>query len=82
MHDESEVCDVKETSFRPCALDTGKSCIPREIRSDLNFLLSLSGIGIVVSPYTPGILHECQNKGVAEIAIRKRMKTKSKIFVG
>ena len=78
MRDESELCNVKEVSFRPSAVDTGKSCIPREIPSDLKFFFRYAH---GCTP-TPGILHECQNKGVARIAIRKRMKRKSENSVG
>ncbi len=79
MRDQLRRCHGKEVSGHPSALDTRKSCIPKEILSDFKFFFR---DGIVVSPHTPGILHECQNKGVAEIAIRKRMKRKSENFVG
>src|SRR6266702_1427442 len=58
MRDESELCNVKEVSFRPSAVDTGKSCIPREIPSDLKFFFRYA----MVVPPTPGILYEGKNR--------------------
>ncbi len=73
MRDELELCYVKEVSGRRSVVDTGKSCIPTEIPSDLKFFFSY---GIVAPPH-PRSLYEFKNKGVARIAIRKRMKRKS-----
>jgi len=78
MRDELELCYVKEVSGRRSVVDTGKSCIPKEIPSDLKFFFSY---GIVAPPH-PRSLYEFKNKGVARIAIRKRMKRKSENFVG
>jgi len=50
MRDELELCSVKEVSGRRSVVDTGKSCIPTEIPSDLKFFFSY---GIVAPPHPP-----------------------------
>ena len=64
MRDESELCNVKEVSFRPSAVDTGKSCIPREIPSDLKFFFSYC---IVVPPHPPAVCMNLKTKELLEL---------------
>ncbi len=63
MRDESELCNVKEVSFRPSAVDTGKSCIPREIPSDLKFFFRYA----MVVPPPPAFCMNVKTKELLEL---------------
>ena len=61
MRDQLRRCHGKEVSGHPSALDTRKSCIPKEILSDFKFFFSYC---IVAPPHPPAV---CMNLKTKEL---------------